>query len=232
MGGIAAAVEAYRTSPTPNVIMIEIREPRRRHPRRPRFARRGLRRRHPRDRHRPAQRRRALSRADAPRRQRLPDRAGRHDRRRARDLRPVLGARTPSRSGRMIAVVGAKGGVGASTIAHNIAWAIARDLQLDTVVDRSRSRLRHRRPRFQPGPAAGHRRRGVLAGPHRHQLHRPPAVEMHRPPEPAGGAGDARPGLRLRRPRRSTRSSMRCARPCPASCSTCRINGPAGPSAR
>ena len=36
--------------------------------------------------------------------------------------------------GRIIAVVGAKGGVGASTIAHNVAWAIARDLQLDTVV--------------------------------------------------------------------------------------------------
>jgi pilus assembly protein CpaE len=36
--------------------------------------------------------------------------------------------------GRLIAVVGAKGGVGSSTIAHNIAWAIARDLQLDTVV--------------------------------------------------------------------------------------------------
>ena len=34
----------------------------------------------------------------------------------------------------MIAVVGAKGGVGASTVAHNIAWAVARDLQLDTVV--------------------------------------------------------------------------------------------------
>lgn len=36
--------------------------------------------------------------------------------------------------GRTIAVVGAKGGVGASTIAHNIAWAIARDLALDSVV--------------------------------------------------------------------------------------------------
>jgi len=36
--------------------------------------------------------------------------------------------------GRVIAVVGAKGGVGASTIAHNIAWSIARDLQLDTVI--------------------------------------------------------------------------------------------------
>ena len=36
--------------------------------------------------------------------------------------------------GRIIAVVGAKGGVGASTISHNIAFSIARDLMLDSVV--------------------------------------------------------------------------------------------------
>jgi pilus assembly protein CpaE len=36
--------------------------------------------------------------------------------------------------GRIIAVVGAKGGVGASTVAHNVAWAVARDLALDSVV--------------------------------------------------------------------------------------------------
>jgi pilus assembly protein CpaE len=36
--------------------------------------------------------------------------------------------------GRVVAVVGAKGGVGASTIAHNIAWAAARDLSLEAVV--------------------------------------------------------------------------------------------------
>lgn len=36
--------------------------------------------------------------------------------------------------GRMIAVVGAKGGVGASTVSHNIAWHIARDVALDSVV--------------------------------------------------------------------------------------------------
>jgi len=36
--------------------------------------------------------------------------------------------------GRIIAVVGAKGGIGASTIAHNVAWAVARELKLDTVV--------------------------------------------------------------------------------------------------
>ncbi len=36
--------------------------------------------------------------------------------------------------GRVIAVTGAKGGVGASTVAHNIAWAVACDLQIDTVI--------------------------------------------------------------------------------------------------
>lgn len=36
--------------------------------------------------------------------------------------------------GRIIAVTGAKGGVGASTIAHNLAWSIARGLDLATVI--------------------------------------------------------------------------------------------------
>ncbi len=36
--------------------------------------------------------------------------------------------------GRILAVIGAKGGVGASTVAHNVAFAIARDLALDSVV--------------------------------------------------------------------------------------------------
>src|ERR1700751_577315 len=36
--------------------------------------------------------------------------------------------------GRIISVVGAKGGVGASPVAHNVAWAIARNLKLDSVV--------------------------------------------------------------------------------------------------
>jgi len=36
--------------------------------------------------------------------------------------------------GRTIAVVGAKGGVGASTVAHNLSWAIARKLSTATVI--------------------------------------------------------------------------------------------------
>ncbi len=36
--------------------------------------------------------------------------------------------------GRIIAVTGAKGGVGASTLAHNLAWSIARSLDVPTVI--------------------------------------------------------------------------------------------------
>jgi pilus assembly protein CpaE len=36
--------------------------------------------------------------------------------------------------GKVITVTGAKGGVGASAVAHNIAWAIARDLEIQTVI--------------------------------------------------------------------------------------------------
>jgi pilus assembly protein CpaE len=36
--------------------------------------------------------------------------------------------------GRIIAVYGSKGGVGASTIAHNLAWSVARDLEIATVI--------------------------------------------------------------------------------------------------
>lgn len=46
----------------------------------------------------------------------------------------LFGAPDAKPVGRIMAVVGAKGGVGASTIAHNIAWAVARDLGLDAVI--------------------------------------------------------------------------------------------------
>ena len=36
--------------------------------------------------------------------------------------------------GRSVAFVGAKGGVGSSTLAHNVSWAIARQLKIDSVV--------------------------------------------------------------------------------------------------
>ena len=82
--------------------------------------------------------------------------------------------------GRTIAVVGAKGGVGASTVAHNIAWAIARDSTRPTVIADLDLALRHRRPGLQPGPAAGHRRGGVRSRPARRNAGRSPVVEMRR----------------------------------------------------
>ena len=36
--------------------------------------------------------------------------------------------------GRVVAVIGAKGGVGASTVAHNLSWALAGDLESPTIV--------------------------------------------------------------------------------------------------
>ena len=229
MGGVAAAVEAYRSSPTPNVIVIEAEN-------RADEILDGL--------------DQLAEVCDAGTRVIVVGRVNdvtlyrELTRRGVSDyliapvgtidvVRAICGLfSTPDAKpvGRIIAVVGAKGGVGASTVAHNIALGDRARSRARFGGDRSRSGLRHRRPRLQSGSAARHRRRGVLARPHRHRLRRPSAVEMHRSSEPAGGAGDARPGLRLRRrglrfdprfaaqldPLRRARRSASC--------------GPAGPS--
>lgn len=49
-------------------------------------------------------------------------------------LSDLFGAPDAEPLGRVIAVMGSKGGVGASTIAHNIGWSIARQLQIQTVI--------------------------------------------------------------------------------------------------
>jgi pilus assembly protein CpaE len=133
MGGIAAAVEAYRTSPTPNVIVIESES-------RGDDLLAGL--------------DTLADVCDAGTRVIV---VGKQNdiilyrelvRRGVSDylmaptsvievIRAVSGLFTAPDAkpvGRTIAVVGAKGGVGASTVAHNIGWSIARDLQLDSVV--------------------------------------------------------------------------------------------------
>jgi pilus assembly protein CpaE len=133
MGGIAAAVEAYRTSPTPNVVVIESES-------RGDDLLSGL--------------DTLADVCDAGTRVIV---VGKQNdiilyrelvRRGVSDylmaptsvidvIRAVSGLFTAPDAkpvGRTIAVVGAKGGVGASTVAHNIGWSIARDLQLDSVV--------------------------------------------------------------------------------------------------
>ena len=133
MGGIAAAVEAYRSSPTPNVIVIET-------DRRADDLLAGL--------------DDLAEVCDAGSRVIVVGRV--NDIQLYRDLvrrgvsdyliapidvldivravSQLFSSPDAKPVGRTIAVVGAKGGVGASTIAHNIGWAIARDLWLDAVV--------------------------------------------------------------------------------------------------
>jgi pilus assembly protein CpaE len=132
-GGIAAAVEAYRTSPTPNVIVIESQS-------RGDDLITGL---------------DTLAEVcDAGTRVIV---IGRHNdivlyrelvRRGVSDylMAPIgpldliravshlFSAPDAKPVGRLVAIVGAKGGVGASTVAHNVGWAIARNLLIDSVV--------------------------------------------------------------------------------------------------
>ena len=229
MGGAAAAVEAYRNAPTPNVIVLEAT-------RQSRLAGRATR------------RALAIIATPAPRsscigqvndivlyrqlmargRQRISGRAV--HRRRVRSARsPTCSAApAPSRSAASSSVIGAKGGVGAST-------------------DRAQSRLavRHRSRRCRRSsptstsasapPASTTTKTRRKASPRRCSRPnasmppgRPAAVEMRRESEPARGARDARPPLRLRRDRRSTRSSTRCAPRRRGSCSTFPTPGTAG----
>jgi len=124
---------------------------------------------------------------------------------------------------------GAKGGVGASTVAHNVAWAIARDLALDSVVADLDLAFGTAGLDYNQDPAQGIA--DAVFSPDRVDtgLRRPPAVEMHRSSQPAGGAGGRSTGSTISAPKPSIRFSIHCAPRCPASCSTCRISGPVGP---
>lgn len=51
-----------------------------------------------------------------------------------RSISSLYGSTGSEPVGRIIACTGAKGGVGSSTLAHNIAWSIARDLEIQTVL--------------------------------------------------------------------------------------------------
>ena len=93
--------------------------------------------------------------------------------------------------GRIIAVVGAKGGVGSSTIAHNIGFSIARDLMLDAVVTDLDLAFGTAGLDFNQDPPQGIAE--AVFSPDRidTRVYRSVVVEMHRPLEPARRAGDA-----------------------------------------
>ncbi len=123
--------------------------------------------------------------------------------------------------GRIIAIVGAKGGVGASAVAHNVALAIARDLSLDSVVADLdlETRIRRRASQMRCSRPTGSIPRSWTAC-----YRNAPTISACWP----------RPQRSTRStisvPTRSTRSSIRCAPRCLASCSTSPINGRDGPS--
>ena len=132
MGGMAAAIEAYRSAPTPNVIILEA------DPRTDILA--GLD--HLATVCDPGTRVVVIGRVNDVALYRELVRRGVSDYVIApvgpldmvRSICNLFSAPEAKSVGRIIAVVGAKGGVGASTIAHNVAWAIARDLAMDSVV--------------------------------------------------------------------------------------------------
>jgi len=133
MGGVTAALEAYRSAPTPNVIVLESES-------RPDAVLAGL------DslaelcdsgtrvvvigRHNDVVLYRELVRRGVS--DYLISPVGTLDI--VRSICGLYSAPDAKPVGRILAVIGAKGGVGASTVAHNMAWSIARDLALDSVV--------------------------------------------------------------------------------------------------
>ena len=230
MGGMAAAIEAYRTAPTPNVIILETDGPHR-YPGRPRPARHRLRRRHPRHRDRPRQRRHAVSRTGAPRRQRLC--ASHRSTRstwcarsaacfRRRKPRPSA-ASSPSSAPRAASAPPPSRTTSPGRSRATSRWIPSSPISTSpsappasttTRIRRRASRMRCSRPTgsIPPSSTACCRNAPTISACSRRRRRST--------------------GSTISAPTRSTRSSTRCAPPCPASCSTFRTNGRAGPSAR
>ena len=231
MGGVAAAIEAYRSSPTPNVIMLEA----------------------------DGRSERILTGLDTLAEScdagtrvivigRTNDVSFYRDlvRRGVSDyliapvgtidvVRSICGlfsAPDAKPVGRVIAVVGAKGGVGASTVAHNIAWSMARDLALDSVVTDLDLAFGTAGLDYNQDPPQGIADAVFSPGPRRHRVRRSaacrnaPIISACWPRRRRWSASTTSA------PTPSTASSIRCGRPCRASCLTCRTCGAPGLNAR
>ena len=82
--------------------------------------------------------------------------------------------------GRVIAVVGAKGGVGASTVAHNLAWSLASVTEMATIIADFDLAFGTAGTRLQSGPAPGRRGGGVRARSRRRGAGGPSAFQVRR----------------------------------------------------
>ncbi len=132
-GGLNAAAEFYRSAPTPNLIMAEIDASLRRSRRTARQSCRGLRRRHQGHGDRPFERRRLY--------RELLKRGVSEYLVAPVDVMTIISAISniyhesgSEKLGQVYAFIGAKGGVGSSTIAHNVAWTMARLVGSDVIL--------------------------------------------------------------------------------------------------
>jgi pilus assembly protein CpaE len=129
--------------------------------------------------------------------------------------------------GRTIAVVGAKGGVGASTVAHNLAWAIARKLATATVIVDLDIAFGTAGLDFNQDPTQGIADAVFAPGPARRQPGRPAALRCG--DNLSLLAASAMLDRRWISPRpRSTSFSTSCELDARASSSTCPIPGRRG----
>ncbi len=97
--------------------------------------------------------------------------------------------------GRSIAFIGSKGGVGASTIAHNCAFGISNLFSTETILADLDLPYGTANIDFDQDPGPGHRRSGLRARSSRRSLPRPPADEVFRASVAARRPLAARPRL-------------------------------------
>jgi hypothetical protein len=166
--------------------------------------------------HRRVQRRHAVSRAPRPRHRRLSGRAGQRARGH-RGHRPGVPRQRPKKLGKTCAFIGAKGGVGASTVAHNVAWALAGELASNVILADMDLPFGTAGLDFNIDAEQGIAEAIGDSGRLDELLLDRLLVKLQRPSEPARGPGRPRQGLRLRR------NGLRAdAGDCPGPCPQCR----------
>ena len=133
--------------------------------------------------------------------------------------------------GHVFAFIGAKGGVGSSTICHNVAWTLSEMLQASVVIADLDLAFGTAGLDFNQDPVQGIAEALVEPGASRRGAARPPADEVLGAPAHLRGARSCSTATTTSRRTPATSSSTSCARTCPTSPSTCRTCGRRGRSA-
>ena len=123
---------------------------------------------------------RALSRIDAPRRGGISGGAAQSAASHRSDFRVFISIRDAAPIGRVVAFIGARGGAGSSTLAHNVGWCIAEELTHQHHDRRFRSAVRHGRASISTRNRARASPTRCRARASRRRAARPPADEARR----------------------------------------------------